>query len=759
MQLEPSEEQALLRETFSQLFAVESSPDRVRAAEPLGFDPALWKQLAETGALAIRVPETAGGAGASLLDAVILAEEAGRKLAAAPLVDAIVAARALAACPGDVARDWLERALSGAAVVSFALHDFARTPSQWVSGGAVADAVVARRGDDLVLCVWPQPRCDPPRNLGSDPIACWQVVGEAQAAPEQTGAAQATVGCECVVLASGAPARDILSAAREEWKLLMAAALAGLARESLEIAARYAGERVQFDRPIATFQGVAHPLADSVADVEGARLLVWRTIWAIANGRAEAGAMISMCFVWAAEAATRAVARALHTHGGYGLSLEYDIQLYHRRGKSLPLPFGDPQSELQVVADRLWGEPVEPVVLPDPGEIHLDYGLGADAEAFAQTARRFFEDNLTDEIAAHRHFAWEGHHPGFQAKLAEAGLLYPGWPSEYGGQDRGPYEMAALARVFDEFGWTRYAITTTGMVAQTIMRFGSEELKQEVLQRIARGDAISSLGYTEPSSGSDVAAAQTRAVRDGDEWLINGQKMFTSGADLAQYVFLLTRTNSDVAKHKGLTMFMVPLDLPGIEIQPVHTLSDERTNCTYYTDLRLPDRYRVGAVDGGWSVVAYALELEHGGGGAGTMRRLLAGAVEWAREERPGRGVPLTDPVARARLARVAVHTEVVEAISARTLFVGAEGIDDAALGPLSKFFSTDRFIEDATDLMDLCAPDSLLRGPENGFAKGASAVEFAYRLSTATAIYGGTSEIMKSIVAQANLGMPRSRS
>ena len=110
-------------------------------------------------------------------------------------------------------------------------------------------------------------------------------------------------------------------------------------------------------------------------------------------------------------------------------------------------------------------------------------------------------------------------------------------------------------------------------------------------------------------------------------------------------------------------------------------------------------------------------------------------------------------------LARVAIHAEVIEAIGARALFASAEGISAPGLGPLSKFYSTDRFIEDAADLMDLCAPDSLMRGPENGFATGAAAVEFAYRLSTATAIYGGTSEIMKSIVAQASLGMPRSRS
>ena len=187
MQLDPTEEQRLLRDNFSQLFAVESSPERVRASEPLGFDPVLWKQLAETGALVIRVPEAAGGAGGSLLDAAILAEEAGRKLAAAPLLETIVAARLLASCEQPEAARWLERLGNGEAVVSLALHDFADCPSQWIAGGAVAQAVVGRDGTDLVLLSRRQP-CDRPLdqlldqafeevppNLGSDPIARWDV--------------------------------------------------------------------------------------------------------------------------------------------------------------------------------------------------------------------------------------------------------------------------------------------------------------------------------------------------------------------------------------------------------------------------------------------------------------------------------------------------------------------------------------------------------------------------------------------------------
>jgi len=741
MDLDLSEEQQLLRETFAQLFADQSSPDRVRAAEPAGFDPALWKQLAEMGALGVRVPEAAGGSGASLLDAVLIATEAGRRLASVPLLEGIVAARLLAASHHDEAKPWLARLLEGTALVSLALHPREEAPNQWVAGVQAADALIALDADELVLL----PRAgEPLATPGSTPAAA--PLAAFRAGPR-------------VPLATGAAAREAFEATREEWKLLMAAALAGLAREALEMAGRYASERIQFGRPIGSFQGLAHPLADSVADVEGARLLAWRAVWAIAQGRPEAAALVSMAFAWSSQAATTAVARALHVHGGYGLSLEYDIQLYHRRAKAWPLVYGDPQQELLQVAARSFDTPPAPVSLPDAGNVALSFDLGPEAQAFAETARRFFAENLDDALREHAHFAWEGHHPGFQRKLAQAGLLFPSWPNAYGGQERSDYEMAALSEVFHEHGWTRHAIGTTGMIGQTLMRFGSEALKQEVLPRFARGEAICSMGFTEPGAGSDVAAAQTRAARDGDAWVIDGQKMFTSGANLAQYVFLLTRTNPEARKHKGLTMFLVPLDTPGIEIQPVETLSDERTNITYYNGVRVPDRYRVGPVDGGWEVITCALDLEHGGGFAHMQRSMLEGALAWARNTRRGGGRAIDEPLVRARLARVAVRTAAADSIGCQAIFTRASGAVDPAIGPMAKLFSTDRFIEDAADLMDLCAPDSLRRGREGGGAEGASAVEFAYRLSTAMSIYGGTSEIMKSIVAQVSLGLPRSRS
>ncbi len=743
MNLNLSDEQELLRTTFEELFAAESSSDRVRAAEPLGHDPALWKTLIETEVVGMRVPEAGGGTGASLLDAALVAEEAGRHLASAPLVETLVASHLISGLAGAEAEEWLARILSGSSLVSFAL--FPGGDTQLVPGGAVADAVIGLDGDALVL-VERGPDVKPAANLGSSPVARWNLASD----PGR------------LILASGDDAVRAWSAAREEWKVLTAAALGGLAHRALEIAAEYASERIQFDRLIGTFQGVAHPLADAVAGVEGGQLLLRRAIWAIAEGRADAGELVSMAFAWAAESATPAVARALHTFGGYGLAMEYDIQLYNRRAKAWALIAGDPREELQRVAERHWEPESCAVTFPDAGDVGIDFGLGEAAETFRLTARRFFEENLTDALRAEARHDWDGHHPEFHRQLAEAGLAFASWPKKYGGQDRDPYEMTALGQEFHRAGWTTHPIGTTRIIGETLLHFASEEIKQEVITKVCAGDAVISMGYSEPGSGSDVAAAQTRAVRDGDDWVINGQKMFTSGANKAQYVFMLTRTDPEAKKHRGLTMFLVPLDSPGIEIQAIHTIGDERTNATYYSDVRVPDSFRVGDLNGGWAVLAHALELEHGGGGLGAFYEEHLDVVElaatWARTTLRNGRPAFDDPRVRERLAHTLVRAEVAHSLGLRGLFVGVEGSAKAAEGPMTKLFGAETFIQDSADLLDLAAPDSILNASEHGSA-GNGGIELAYRLSAGTSVYAGTSEIMRSIVAQAGLGMPRSRS
>jgi alkylation response protein AidB-like acyl-CoA dehydrogenase len=734
MNFELSEEQQLMQETFARFLNEESTMDRVRAALPCGFDQALWTGLAELGAFSLRVPQAAGGLGLGLFDAAVLMEEVGRTLASGPIAETLVAAAVLAKLDGGKHPGLLEKVVAGQAVITLAFHDVAVEPVQWVAGGAVAEAVLAHDGDQVVLIpVTPEHRKGEP-NLASTPIAQLRLGG-----------------AERSVLSTGEQGRNVFTQAIEEWKLLIAAALAGLSREAIELASVYARERVQFGQPIGTYQGISHPLADLLCDVDGGKYLTWKTLRDIADQDPRAAAEVSLAAWWNADAASRAVAQTLHTFGGYGLTTEYDIHLYNLRAKAWPLIFGDPARLLEEAGRRLYAG--ETTVLPEVGEVSIDFDLGEEARALASELDAFFEKNLTPELKAKAHYSFDGHDPGFHRKLAQAGLLFSGWPKEWGGRAASAYALNAASHVWEAHGWTSHVMGVSNLVGTIIRRFGSDQLKREVLAKIAAGDAICSLGYSEPGSGSDVFAAATRATRDGDGWRIDGQKMFTSGANISDYVLLLARTDPDVPKHKGLTMFIVPLKGSNVEIQPVYTFQDERTNITYYDGVKVPDSYRLGEVNGGVKVMAGALELEHGGGFGKTQQHMVSAAEQLCRQIRFRGRALLEDPAAQVRLARASAHVLLSEVIAWRALWAGVEKKPNAGFGPMAKLFSSEKFLKDASDLLNLTAPESLSKR-----TGAAGFLNQCYRHAQGTTIYGGTSEIHRSMIAERALNLPRTR-
>ncbi|MFC3172705.1 acyl-CoA dehydrogenase [Novosphingobium bradum] len=730
MNFEPTDDQKMIVETFARFLDEHSTTARVRAAMPTGFDRELWRGFADLGGLAMRVPESAGGLGLGLFDAVLVMQELGRTLGSGPFAEAIAASRVLAAAgEGEL----LGQVMAGEAVVVLALHDAAERPSQIVAGGAVADGVIVREGGKAWLVTPTEAERQGEPNLAGTPLA-----------------EIALTGANRRLLAAGT-ADEVLRAV-EEWKLLIAAALGGLSAQALRLAGAYASERVQFGQLIGTYQGVSHPLADFYADNESGRYFIWKIIYDIANGVPDAAAEISLALWWMAKTATGAVARALHTFGGYGLTTEYDVHLFNLRAKAWPLVLGDPADLLHEGAARRYGG--QAALLPDAGAVSIDFDLGEDAYALADEVRAAFAQILTPELRAKAHYSFDGHDRGVDKALAERGLLYPGWPKEMGGRGASPYAAGAAARVWEEIGWSAHAQSTSKMVGQIINLFGSDALKADALQKIIRGEAICSLGYSEPHAGSDAFAAKTRAVREGDGWRITGQKMFTSGANIADYVMLLTRTDPDLPKHKGLTMFLVPLNSEGITIQPVYTFQDERTNITYYDNVFVPDSHRLGEVNGGGKVTAAGLSFEHGGAGfLAPLLRLLAETEEFCRTT-TRRGRPLIeDPLVQARLARVFCHGELVSMIGNLLSWASVEK-KGGLVGSIGKLFSSEMFQADAADLIDLAAPESLFK------RKGPIAyINQSYRHAQGTTIYGGTSEIHRSQVAERGLGLPRSRS
>ncbi|GAB2851302.1 acyl-CoA dehydrogenase family protein [Actinocorallia aurea] len=332
MDLALSTEEADLAAAVAALLVRESPPERVRAAEDSGFDPVLWKALRGIG-----IPELAAGPGAATaLQLTLIAEEAGLALASAPVVESLAAARLLARCGGPDAAE-LARACAASSVATLVLHPVAGGRAPLVPAGAVADVVLYYDGSRLRAARTVPP--PPVRNLGSLPLADLSL-------PHGRGLS---------ALAGGERGRALFEDGRRDWQLLTAAQLVGVAARALDLGVSYVREREVFGRPVATFQTVAHRLADHATGVDGARLLVREAACAVDSGDPRGAALTAMAFCFAAELAAAVAGDSLHFHGDYGFSLDYDIQLYYRRAQAVPLVWGSVQGEYQRVADLLYG--------------------------------------------------------------------------------------------------------------------------------------------------------------------------------------------------------------------------------------------------------------------------------------------------------------------------------------------------------------------------------------------------------------------
>jgi alkylation response protein AidB-like acyl-CoA dehydrogenase len=381
----------------------------------------------------------------------------------------------------------------------------------------------------------------------------------------------------------------------------------------------------------------------------------------------------------------------------------------------------------------------------------MDFSLDAAGEEFRAEVRAFLDEHLTPEVRERVHRTGSVHDWGFHRALAARGWIGASWPVEYGGQGRDPWQLRVFAEECALADAPTDGLSMTLMVANTLRLVGSEEQKADVLPRVLAGEVLICLGYSEVGAGSDVAAAQLSARREGTGWVLDGEKVFTSLAHEAHYVFLLTRTSSDGPKHRGLTMFLVPMDTPGISIEPMPTIgAPGRTNRTVYRDVHVPDSARVGDVDGGWDVMTVALTFERGGTFAAL--RALQATEGWARETGA-----IDDPLVRRRLARVAMENEVATLLSHRTTWLAATGRLPGVEGSMAKLYSSESMQRSCSALLDVLGPDGVLDETADGAPAG-GAVEYAYRKAAVGRIYGGTSEIMRKIIAERGLGLPRAR-
>ena len=372
-------------------------------------------------------------------------------------------------------------------------------------------------------------------------------------------------------------------------------------------------------------------------------------------------------------------------------------------------------------------------------------------QAFLDEARSFLGTHMTEEVRRRDRETGDNFDEGLHLKFGAAGYLAKEWkPQSEGGFSRLRRRIWELEKRRAHVPWVTWG--TTAMVARSVAKFGSPEVRDEVLPKVFSGEVRLCLGYTEPEGGSDVATCKTRAVRDGDAWIINGSKMFTTGAHNCQYVFLITNTAPDAPKHKSLTMFLVPLDTPGIEIQGVRTVDGDRTNIVYYSDVRVDDKYRLGDVNAGWTVLREPLSTEHGAVAAapdglqdpsimmhqaGSMAEAVDKAVMRVTQPDPDGRRLVDDKSVACRLGRSFARLEA--ALSAPNIY------GRVAIAQTMRDISP--------DLMDILGAASALPFGTDGAADDGSA-EYAYRFAPLVGIYGGTLEVFRNMIGQYMLGL-----
>jgi len=379
----------------------------------------------------------------------------------------------------------------------------------------------------------------------------------------------------------------------------------------------------------------------------------------------------------------------------------------------------------------------------------------AEQEALRTELRAYFAELMTDEVQEEVARGDTGGPACLEAvrKMGRDGWLGIGWPEQYGGQGRTDVEQLIF---FDE-AWRVGApipFLTINTVGRTIMEYGSEAQRRELLPKILAGELHVSIGYTEPSAGTDLASLATRAERDGDEWVINGQKVFTSLASYADYIWLAARTNPGAPKHRGITIFLVPTSDPGFSCSKIETMVNASTYQTFYDDVRVGDDAVVGEVDRGWDLIVNQLNYERVSlGPPGMVEQVLEDVTAWAQTTKRADGRRVADEEwVQLNLARVHARLELVKLLNWK---VAASGGATPADASATKVFATEFYTEAYRLLMEVLGPAAYLE-------RGSPGAVLAGRLARAcqgTLILtfgGGVNEVQRDLIAMFGAGLPR---
>ena len=672
--------------------------------------PDTWDELVALGWMGLHLPETHGGSGYGLQEVVVVVEELGRNVAPGPFVPTVIASAVVDAAADESVRSaLLPRFVNGELVGAVAMQadvtvsgGRATGTATAVLGAGLADVLVLPSGDDVVLVevgdgttVEVPTNLDPTRRLG-------RVRLDGASATVLSGARQVLLDLARTILAADA---------------------VGVAAECTREAAEYAKTRVQFGRAIGTFQAVKHHCANMYVATEMATAAVWDAARAATGDPGQRSYAAATAATLAASAAYTCANLNIPVHGGIGYTWEHDSHLFLRRALALRALL-DPEVAAEDLAELTRRGVVRAKTIELPPE----------AESIRAEVRSFVASLSGLDAAASRQH------------LIDTGYLMPHWPEPWG-RNAGPVEQLVIEQEFGAAGITRTIDPITGYVTLTMIQQASpDQVARWVPPALAQEMTWCQL-FSEPDAGSDAAGVKTRATRTEGGWVLNGQKLWTSGAQVAGLGLCTARTNPDVPKHKGITMFVVDMKSPGLEVRPLRQLSgDAHFNEVFLNNVFVPDDMVVGEVDGGWTVARATLGNESISVGSDDASMSTPGAtlVE-AHDAHPDRL-----PGGNVRIGRYVAGLQALALLNLRRVSRAVEGGGPSPEGAITKLVMAELFHEAAAIMAVLGGEDVVYTEGDGAFAGN---INLTHRVWS---IGGGTSEIKRNQIGERLLGLPR---
>jgi alkylation response protein AidB-like acyl-CoA dehydrogenase len=690
-----------------------------------------WAAWQAAGLTALPLPEEAGGDGLGLEAVAVLLREAGRRARRVPAWETLCcAALTIGAHGTDEQRKEHLHAIADGGVLTPALRDARGTTTTW-SGGTVsgrkvavtyadtASALLVVAGDDVVLV-------DP-----DGPGVTLLPASSSAGTPTFT------------VVLDGAPGEALGAGAAARLHDLAAAGLAvtaaGVLAGARDLTADYVKGRQQFGRSLAEFQAVSLQMADVYVASRTLDLAADNAAWRVAEGLPAADDL-AVAGYWVSRVAPTAFRTCHHLHGGMGVDVTYPLVGYSSWGTDLAHALDTAASEVPVEAAE-----AKNLELSDEQR-----ALKAELRAwFAGLSAEFGHPSDPGAVEG----AWDRHGPSYQRlikRMGTDGWMGVGWPKEYGGHGLGEIEQTIFANEA-QYHDVHLPAVTLQTVGPTLIRYGTEKQKEMFLPRILAGDVHFAIGYSEPDAGTDLASLRTTARRDGDEYVVNGQKMWTTGGHQADYLWLAVRTDPDAPKHKGISILIVDTKDPGYSWTPIITADgSHHVNATYFNDVRVPVDMLVGEENEGWRLITTQLNHERVMlGPAGRIEGLRDRVVRWAEKA----GVA-DDPALLSLLGEATAVFRVNELLNwevARAAAVGELKVADASS---SKVFASDHVQHLNADL--IAAVHRLGDAGDPATKELLDYLDAQAKRNLVLTFGGGVQEVQRELIAMFGLGLPR---